>query len=278
MNRDFWECIDTDTLNDMTYTYITCSTDKRAVTTVTLNRPDKHNAFNEDFIAELSNVLDEIHADRDCKLMVLRSTGRNFSAGADLDWMKRMAGYTREENVRDANALAELLHKLNFLPVPTIARVQGAAMGGGCGLVACCDIALAADKAVFAFSEVKLGLIPATISPYVIRAIGEKQARRYFQTAERFGAVQARELGLVSEVMEESGLDDAVEKTIDLILSNSSEAVKAAKQLVFDVAGKPVTRELLQQTSESIADIRASEEGKEGLSAFLEKRKPAWLK
>ena len=264
--------------NDMTYIYITFSTDNRGVVTITLNRPDKHNAFNEDFIAELSNVLDDIRRDQDCKLMILRSNGKNFSAGADLDWMKRMAGYTREENVRDANALAELLHKLNFIPVPTIARVQGAAMGGGCGLVACCDIALAADNALFAFSEVKLGLIPATISPYVIRAIGEKQARRYFQTAERFGAVQARELGLVSEVMDESELDEALEKTADLILSNSSEAVRAAKQLVFDVAGTPITPELLQQTSESIADIRASEEGKEGLSAFLEKRKPAWLK
>ena len=262
----------------MTYTYITCSADHRGVTTITLNRPDKHNAFNEDFIAELSNVLDDIRRDDNCRLMVLRSNGKNFSAGADLDWMKRMAGYTREENVRDANALAELLYRLNFLPVPTIARVQGAAMGGGCGLVACCDIALAADNAVFAFSEVKLGLIPATISPYVIRAIGEKQARRYFQTAERFDAGRARELSLVSEVMEESGLDDVVEKTADLILSNSSEAVRAAKQLVFDVAGRPITPELLQQTSESIADIRASEEGKEGLSAFLEKRKPAWLK
>ncbi len=262
----------------MTYTYITCSADHQGVTTITLNRPDKHNAFNEDFIAELSNVLDEIRRDDNCRLMVLRSIGKNFSAGADLDWMKRMAGYTREENVRDANALADLLYRLNFLPVPTIARVQGAAMGGGCGLVACCDIALAADNALFAFSEVKLGLIPATISPYVIRAIGEKQARRYFQTAERFDAVRAMELGLVSEVMEELGLDDAVEKTADLILSNSSEAVRAAKQLVFDVAGRPIIPELLQQTSEGIADIRASEEGKEGLSAFLEKRKPAWLK
>ena len=262
----------------MTYTYITFSTDNRGVATITLNRPDKHNAFNEDFIAELSNALDEIRRDDNCRLMVLRSRGKNFSAGADLDWMKRMAGYTRDENVRDANALAELLYRLNFLPVPTIARVQGAAMGGGCGLVACCDIALAADNALFAFSEVKLGLIPATISPYVIRAIGEKQARRYFQTAERFSAVQARELGLVSEVMDESELDEAVEKTADLILSNSSEAVRAAKQLVFDVAGRPITPELLQQTSEGIADIRASGEGKEGLSAFLEKRKPAWLK
>ena len=266
------------THNEITFTYITCNTDHRGVTTITLNRPDKHNAFNEDFIAELSGALDEISKDSGSKVMVLRSNGKNFSAGADLDWMKRMAGYTRAENVRDANALAELLYKLNFLPVPTIARVQGAAMGGGCGLVSCCDIALAADNAVFAFSEVKLGLIPATISPYVIRAIGEKQARRYFQTAERFDARRATEIGLVSEVMDESGLDEAVEKTIDLILANSSEAVKAVKQLVFDVAGKPVTRELLQQTSESIADIRASEEGKEGLSAFLEKRKPAWQK
>ena len=262
----------------MSYTYITYTTDARNTATITLNRPDKHNAFNEDFIAELSAALDDIRKDDQCRLMILRSSGRNFSAGADLDWMKRMAGYTRAENVRDANALAELLYKLNFLPVPTIARVQGAAMGGGCGLVSCCDIALAAANAVFAFSEVKLGLIPATISPYVIRAIGEKQARRYFLTAERFDANKALEIGLVSGVMDESKLDEAVEKAIDLILANSPEAVKAAKQLVFDVAGKQVTRELLQQTSASIADIRASEEGKEGLSAFLEKRKPAWLK
>ena len=164
----------------MAYNYITCSTDHRGVTTITLNRPDKHNAFNEDFIAELSGTLDEIGKDRSSKVMVLCSSGRNFCAGADLDWMKRMAGYTRVENVRDANALADLLYKLNFLPVPTIARVQGAAMGGGCGLVSCCDIALAADNAVFAFSEVKLGLIPATISPYVIRAIGEKTGAPLF--------------------------------------------------------------------------------------------------
>ena len=265
-------------MSAMSYTYITYTTDARNTATITLNRPDKHNAFNEDYIVELSAALDDIRNDDQCRLMVLRSSGRNFSAGADLDWMKRMAGYTRAENVRDANALAELLYKLNFLPVPTIARVQGAAMGGGCGLVSCCDIALAAANAVFAFSEVKLGLIPATISPYVIRAIGEKQARRYFLTAERFDANKALEIGLVSGVMDESKLDEAVEKAIDLILANSPEAVKAAKQLVFDVAGKQVTRELLQQTSEGIADIRASEEGKEGLSAFLEKRKPAWLK
>ena len=262
----------------MTYTYITCDTDPRGVTTITLERPDKHNAFNGDVIAELSNALEEIRRDRASRLMVLRASGRNFSAGADLDWMKRMAGYRRADNVRDANALAELLYRLDFLPVPTIARVQGAALGGGCGLVACCDLALAADNAVFAFSEVKLGLAPATISPYVIRAIGARPARRYFQTAERFDAVRARELGLVSEVMEVEVLDEAVEKTVELILANSPGAVRAAKQLVFGVAGKPLTPELMQHTSESIADLRAAEEGKEGLSAFLEKRKPAWLK
>lgn len=262
----------------MAYTYITSNTDERGVTTITLNRPDKHNAFNEDFIAELSQALDDVRKDEDCKAMVLRANGKNFCAGADLDWMKRTAGYTRAQNLEDANALAELLHKLNFLPAPTIARVQGAAMGGGCGLVACCDIALAAHDAVFAFSEVKLGLAPATISPYVISTIGEKQARRYFQTAERVDAGRARELGLVSEIMDARELDDAVEKTIGLILTNSPAAVGAAKQQVFDVAGKPITRELMQQTSARIADLRASEEGKEGLAAFLEKRKPAWLK
>ena len=262
----------------MTYTYVTNNTDERGVTTITLNRPDKHNAFNEDFIAELSQALDDVRKDEDCKAMVLRANGKNFCAGADLDWMKRTAGYTRAQNLEDANALAELLHKLNFLPAPTIARVQGAAMGGGGGLVACCDITLAAHDAVFAFSEVKLGLVPATISPYVIRAIGEKQARRYFQTAERVDAGRARELGLVSEIMDARELDDAVEKTIGLILTNSPAAVRATKQQVFDVAGKRITREIMQQTSARIADLRASEEGKEGLAAFLEKRKPAWLK
>ena len=260
-----------------TNTYITCNTDARGVTTITLNRPDKHNAFNEDFIAELSGALDEVRQDQGCKLMVLRSNGRNFSAGADLDWMRRMATYTRAENVRDAGALAAMLYKLNFLPAPTVARVQGAAMGGGCGLVACCDIALAADNAVFALSEVKLGLIPATIGPYVIRAMGEKQARRYFQTAERFAAQRALTLGLVSEVMQEAALDEAVENTVARILSNGPEAVRAAKQLVFDIAGKPITPELVRETSERIADLRASEQAQEGLSAFLEKRKPAWL-
>ncbi len=262
----------------MSYTYITYATDDRNVATVTLNRPDKHNAFNEDYIAELSDVFDGISQDATLKVMALRSNGKNFSAGADLDWMKRMGHNTREENIRDANALAEMLYKLNFLPIPTIARVQGAALGGGCGLVSCCDVALASTDAGFAFSEAKIGLIPATISPYAIRAIGEGHARRYFQTAERFDAGRAKELGLISEVMDEARLDDAMEKIIETILANSPEAVRAAKRLVFDVSGQPATRELRQMTSERIADIRASKEGKEGLSAFLEKRKPKWVK
>jgi len=171
-----------------------------------------------------------------------------------------------------------MLHKLNYLPMPTIARVQGAAMGGGAGLVCCCDIAIASDKASFAFSETKLGLLPATISPYVLQSIGAQAARRYFLTAERFDAKRALHLGMVSEVLEESKLDEEIERLIKTILSNSSEAVRAAKALINEVENKPVTKKLMQMTSESIADIRASEEGKEGLAAFLEKRDPAWIK
>jgi len=262
----------------MSYTSLIYENDDRGAATVTLNRPDKHNAFNEDVISELIQVLDNIKTDNAIEVMQLRSSGRHFSAGADLDWMKRMADNSRDENIRDANTLAELLHKLNSLPVPTIARVQGAALGGGCGLVACCDIALASDKASFAFSEARIGLIPATISPYIIRSIGERNARRYFQTAECFTADKALEINLVSEVMNESKLDREIEKLIETILMNSSKAVRAAKQMVFAVAGKPVTRELMQMTSDAIADIRASQEGKEGLSAFLQKRKPSWVK
>ena len=160
--------------------------DDRGVATVTLDRPDKHNAFDENVIAELTDTLEKVAGDKSVRAMILRSNGKNFSAGADLDWMKRMADYDHDGNIRDANALATMLHRLNYLPVPTIARVQGAAIGGGAGLVCCCDIAIADSKASFAFSEVKLGLIPATISPYVLQSIGAQAARRYFLTSERF--------------------------------------------------------------------------------------------
>lgn len=192
--------------------------------------------------------------------------------------MKRMANYDREENIRDANALASMLYKLNYLEIPTIARVQGAAMGGGAGLVCCCDIAIASTRASFAFSEVKLGLIPATISPYVLQSIGAQAARRYFLTAERFDSDTALRIGMISELVNEDELDSRTATVVDTILFNSSEAVKAAKQLIFDIEDRSVTDDLMQMTSEGIADIRASEEGIEGLAAFLEKRKPNWIR
>lgn len=252
--------------------------DDRGVATVTIDRPDKHNAFDGHVIAELTETFEDIASKSEIKVMILRSNGRNFSAGADLDWMKRMADYSHEENIRDANALAKMLYTLNYLPCASIARVQGAAMGGGAGLVCCCDIAIASDRASFAFSEAKLGLIPATISPYILRSIGSKAARRYFLSAERFDAKRALQLGMVSEVTSEEQLDEQIDKLVDTILANSSEAVKDAKRLVFDVEGQEVNDALLQMTSERIADIRASEEGKEGLAAFLEKRRPSWVK
>jgi len=251
--------------------------DDRGVATVTLNRPDKHNAFDENVIAELTDTLEKVAGDKSVRAMILRSNGKNFSAGADLDWMKRMADYDHDGNIRDANALATMLHRLNYLPVPTIARVQGAAIGGGAGLVCCCDIAIADSKASFAFSEVKLGLIPATISPYVLQSIGAQAARRYFLTAERFDAERALALGIVSDVVKSDELDEKINALIDTILINSPEAVKAAKQLISDVENRFVTEEIMQMTSESIADIRASDEGKEGLAAFLEKRNPKWV-
>lgn len=252
--------------------------DGRGIAALTLDRQDKHNAFDEHVIATLTATFKKLQADTSIRALVLRANGRNFSAGADLDWMKRMAAYSHEENIRDANALAEMLHCLNYLPFPSIARVQGAAMGGGAGLVCCCDIAIAASGASFAFSEVKLGLIPATISPYVLQSIGAQAARRYFLSAERFNAQRALLLGMVSEVVEEEKLDNRVDELVNIILANSAEAVRAAKQLVFDVEDREVDAALMQDTSERIADIRASEEGREGLAAFLEKRKPRWVK
>ncbi len=260
----------------MTDKSIILEIDERGVATVTLNRPDKHNAFDENIIAGLTATFEKIAVENTIRAMILRSNGRNFSAGADVDWMKRMADNDHDANIHDANALATMLNKLNNLPFPTIARVQGAALGGGAGLVCCCDIAIASSKASFAFSEARLGLIPATISPYALQSIGVQAARRYFLTAERFDAERAQVLGMVSSVVADAGLDPKIDELIDTILANSPQAVKKAKQLIFDIACRPVTEELMQMTSKSIADIRASEEGKEGLAAFLEKRLPAW--
>jgi methylglutaconyl-CoA hydratase len=250
--------------------------DQRGVATVTLNSPKKHNAFDDIVIAQLTTIFREITERRDIKLMVLASNGKSFSAGADLAWMKRMAGYTFEENLKDANALATMLKMLNFLPQPTIAKVQGAAFGGAVGLASCCDIVIASTKASFCLSEVKLGLIPATISPYVINAIGQKACRRYFLTAERFFADKAMQLGLVSEVVSPEELDNSINEMAHLLLANGPHAVHQAKQLALDVAYQDIDDDLLTITSERIAAIRVSEEGQEGLAAFFGKRKPRW--
>ena len=252
--------------------------DSRGVATVTLNNADKHNAFDDTIIAELDRQFAALTDNSDVRVIVLATEGRSFSAGADLGWMKRMASYSYEENLRDAIALAEMLRKLNYLPQPTIARVQGAAFGGAVGLVSCCDMAVASTRASFCLSEVKIGLIPATISPYVIDAIGQRASRRLFTTAERFDAMTALQLDLISKVVDEEQLDSELDQLVNTLLANGPQAVRAAKQLAFDVAGKEVTAHLMEHTSEQIAAIRVSDEGQEGLQAFLEKRKPSWIK
>ena len=251
--------------------------DSRGVAWVTMNRPEKHNAFDDTVIAELSSTFSYLSKDRAIRVLVLAAQGKNFSAGADLEWMRRMATYNYDENLRDAQALAAMLSTLDRLPFPTIARVQGASFGGAVGLISCCDIAVGTTRSSFSLSEVKIGLIPATISPYVIAAIGSRASRRYFQTAEQFNAAKALHLGLLSSVVDEDELDEQVESFIDSLLKNSPQAVRQAKKLIADVAGKSVTTKLVDYTSETIASIRISNEGQEGLTAFLEKRDPKWL-
>ncbi|GAW97724.1 MULTISPECIES: enoyl-CoA hydratase/isomerase family protein [Colwellia] len=246
------------------------------VATVTLNNTEKHNAFDDIIIKTLTDIFNDIAKRDDINIMVLAANGKSFSAGADLAWMKRMAGYSYEDNLKDATKLAQMLKALNFMPQATIAKIQGAAFGGAVGLASCCDIVIASNKASFCLSEVKLGLIPATISPYVVNAIGLKASRRYFQTAERFFADKAMQLGLVDEVVEAEELTPAVDKMIATLLNNSPQAMRQAKQLAFDVAYQDINEQLLSDTSARIASIRVSSEGQEGLSAFFDKRSPAW--
>jgi methylglutaconyl-CoA hydratase len=247
-----------------------------AKATLWLNRPERHNTFDDALIAELSAALEKLAADSAIRLVLLAGRGKSFSAGADLAWMKRMAGYTAAENEADALKMAEMLNRLDSFPKPTIAFVQGAAMGGGVGLVAACDIAIAAEDAQFAFSEARLGLTPATISPYVIAAIGPRAARRYFLTAERFGARQALHLGLVSAVVPAADLAGEASKLADILSQNSPGAMAEAKRLIADVTGRPIDAALRSETAGRIARQRASVEGREGVAAFLEKRKPSW--
>ena len=250
--------------------------DARGIATLTLNRPDRHNAFDDSLIAELTTALKRLGEDSMVRAVVLASHGRSFSAGADLGWMRRMASHSFEDNLSDAAGLAGLLHTLDRLPKPTVALVQGAAYGGGVGLVACCDIALAAERASFCLSEVKLGLTPATISPYVVNAMGPRWARRLFQTAEVFDASRAREIGLVHEVVPADGLAPRGEEVIQALLQGAPGAQADAKDLVFLCEGRPVDAALSAETGRRIAQRRASAEGQEGIGAFLDKRTPAW--
>lgn len=246
------------------------------VATVRLNRPDKHNAFDEHLIAELARAFRDFASDEAVRVVVLAANGQSFSAGADLDWMKRMSAMGRADNERDAMALADLMEAIDRCPKPVVGVVQGAAFGGGVGLVACCDIAIATSSASFCLSEVRLGLIPAVISPYVAAAIGPRACRRYFLTAEKFDAATAAKLGLIHRVVEAEALEAAREETIKQLLSGSPAAQTAAKDLIRRVAFAPVDEALRRDTAARIADARASAEGKEGIAAFLEKRKPNW--
>ena len=245
--------------------------------TVTLNRPEVRNAFNEATIAEITQAFQELGQNKTVRAIVLAANGPAFCAGADLNWMKKMATYSHEENRADAAQLAEMLRTIYLCPKPVIAKIQGDCYAGGMGLVAACDIAVATQATNFCLSEVKLGLIPATISPYVVIAMGENAARRYFLTAERFSAQEAHRIGFVHQVVAADVLDAAVAELVKALMSNSPSAVKEAKRLVRDVASRPLEATLIADTAERIADIRSSEEGKEGVRAFLEKRKPNWL-
>jgi methylglutaconyl-CoA hydratase len=248
-----------------------------ALATITLDRPEVRNAFNEATIADLTHAFNDLGQNDAVRAIVLAANGPAFCAGADLNWMKKMARYTHAENLADAQQLALMLRTIYACPKPVVAKVQGDCYAGGMGLVAACDIVVAAEEVHFCLSEVKLGLIPATIAPYVIKAIGEQAARRYFLTAERFDAREARRIGLAHEVVATSELDAKVGAIAKALLANGPHAVRQAKALVRDIAGRPVTDALVQDTAERIAQIRASSEGREGVLSFLEKRKPDWL-
>jgi len=247
------------------------------VARVFLNRPDVRNAFNDGVIAELTAAFAGFAADDTLRAVVLGGHGKAFCAGADLSWMRAMADYTWEQNRADAQGLADMLHAIWSCPVPVIGRVHGDCYAGGVGLAAVCDILVAAEGVNFCLSEARLGLLPATIGPYVVKALGEQASRRYFTTAERFDAARAHALGFVHEVVPADALDAKVDELVAALVANGPSAVRACKQLVQDVAGRAIDGGLRAETAKRIADIRASAEGKEGVQAFLNKRKPSWL-
>lgn len=247
-------------------------TDQRGVCTLTLNRPERHNAFNAELINELLAALLKINNDDAVRVVVITGSGESFSSGADLEWMKASAKFDEADNIRDALQLSNLMHLLYDLTKPTIARINGPAFGGALGLIACCDIAVASDTALFAFSEVRLGLAPAVISPYILMSMGPRHARRLFLTAERFTAEEALSFDLIHKVTTPSQLDDEIENQINMLLKGGPEAIKACKKLIPRLTNAQIEEELARL----IAKLRTSPEGQEGLTAFFEKRKPSW--
>jgi methylglutaconyl-CoA hydratase len=259
------------TNNPSSYQYLTV--DGEDIVRVTLNRPEVRNAFNEGLIAELQNIFTKLGSDERCRVIVLQANGKSFCAGADLNWMKSMANFTKEENVADSRKMALMLNTIYACPKPVIAKVQGDAYAGGVGLASVCDILIASNQVRFCISEAKLGLLPATIAPYVIRALGEQASRRYFVTAEIFTASQAKEMGFVHELVDPDALDSKVDEVCQAILSNGPMAVMACKKIVRDISQQAITPALLEDTVERIASIRTSDEAQARMKAFLEKSK-----
>lgn len=250
---------------------------RNRIAIVTLNRPEIRNAFDDALVRELTEALQKLERDAEVRALVLAGAGPAFCAGADLNWMKRMADYSYEQNLADARALATMLRTLDRMAKPTIARVHGAAFAGGVGLVAACDIALGVPEAEFALTEAKLGLSPATISPYVVRAMGERAARRYFLSAERFSAAEAFRFGLLSDLVQLHELDDKINELLGHLVQAGPAALASIKDLIRSVSGRPVGDEMVEDTARRIAEIRVSAEGREGIAAFLDKRKPSWV-
>jgi len=255
---------------------ILVSTDAKGIATLTLNRPERRNAFDDALIAELSDAFARCGGDDGVRALVITGAGAAFSAGGDLNWMRRMADLGQAENYADAMRLAAMFRTLNELPKPTVARINGAAFAGGVGLVCCCDIAVAAESAVFAISEARLGLVASTIGPYVVAAIGARAARRYCLTGEPFGATDALRIGLAHEVVPDAELDAAVAKIVTHLLAGGPEAQGRGKRLIAELQGRPIDESVMALTARTIAEARASAEGREGVTAFLEKRRPAW--
>ncbi|MFG3695376.1 gamma-carboxygeranoyl-CoA hydratase [Stutzerimonas stutzeri] len=264
-------------MSSSTFNTIELEYAEKGFATLWLNRPEKNNAFNAEMIRELVLAIDQVQANKNLRFLLLRGRGKHFCAGADLAWMQQSAQLDFNANLNDARELAELMYSFYHLKLPTLAVVQGAAFGGAVGLVACCDMAIGAHDALFSLSEVRIGLAPAVISPFVVKAMGERAARRYAMTGERFSGERARELGLLSETYAAAELDDALHGWLDNLMLNSPQAMRASKDLLREASSASVSPALRRYTENAIARIRVSPEGQEGLNAFLEKRKPRWL-